>query len=291
MGVLLFSPLALSACGAGQVTQTATQNRDKVGPMAQVGDISLRAVELAAPPGDKYEQGSDAELTLAIVNGGEEPDTLVGVSGTDFAGAQISASSGSPSPPAPAAPSGPPPATPPGTAAPPRTAAPPPPGAPPPPPGPPPPPPRPPPPPAGPRRPPAGPPPRARSGPRHAGPGRGFAARDPAAVDGLRRVRRPHDHADGTRPVAHHGPVPPGHLHLPEGRCRDHGDHRRQPHLRQHADRDFQLRREEPRRVGGRRSHRSRRPPADRLLLCCGRRPPQNCRPRRLASVSCLPPV
>src|SRR3954447_12847728 len=98
MGVLLFSPLALSACGAGQVTQTATQNRDKVGPMAQVGDISLRAVELAAPPGDKYEQGSDAELTLAIVNGGEEPDTLVGVSGKDFTSAQISASSASPSP-------------------------------------------------------------------------------------------------------------------------------------------------------------------------------------------------
>src|SRR3954465_2832122 len=106
MGVLLFSPLVLSACGAGQVTQTATQNRDKVGPMAQVGDISLRAVELAAPPGDKYEQGSDAELTLAIVNAGEEPDTLVGVSGTDFAGAQISASSVSPSPSAQATPSG-----------------------------------------------------------------------------------------------------------------------------------------------------------------------------------------
>src|SRR3954462_11309974 len=118
MGVLLFSPLALSACGAGQVTQTATQNRDKVGPMAQVGDISLRAVELAAPPGDKYEQGSDAELTLAIVNGGEEPDTLVGVTGTDFAGAQISASSVSPSPSVQATPSGSAAAAPSGTAVP-----------------------------------------------------------------------------------------------------------------------------------------------------------------------------
>jgi copper(I)-binding protein len=124
MGVLLFSPLVLSACGAGQVTQTATQNRDKVGPMAQVGDISLRAVELAAPPGDKYEQGSDAELTLAIVNGGEEPDTLVGVSGTDFAGAQISASSVSPSPSAQATPSGSAAATPSGTPTPSGTAAP-----------------------------------------------------------------------------------------------------------------------------------------------------------------------
>src|SRR4051795_9428012 len=117
MGVLLFSPLVLSACGAGQVTQTATQNRDKVGLMAQVGDISLRAVELAAPPGDKYDQGSDADLTLAIVNAGEEPDTLVGVSGTDFAGAQISASSVSPSPSAQATPSGSAAGTPSGTAA------------------------------------------------------------------------------------------------------------------------------------------------------------------------------
>src|SRR4051794_41536532 len=144
MGVLLFSPLVLSACGAGQVTQTATQNRDKVGLMAQVGDISLRAAELAAPPGDKYEQGSDAELTLAIVNGGEEPDTLVGVSGTDFAGAEISASSASPSPSAPATPSGSAAATPSGTPIPsgtpaPSVSAPPPGGAPPPGPAPPPP--------------------------------------------------------------------------------------------------------------------------------------------------------
>src|SRR3712207_9405987 len=31
MGVLLLSPVALTACSAGQVPQTATQNRDKVG--------------------------------------------------------------------------------------------------------------------------------------------------------------------------------------------------------------------------------------------------------------------
>jgi hypothetical protein len=36
VGVALFSPVALSACSAGQVTQTATQERDKVGAMAQV---------------------------------------------------------------------------------------------------------------------------------------------------------------------------------------------------------------------------------------------------------------
>ena len=31
IGVLLLSPAALSACSAGQVTQTASQNRDKTG--------------------------------------------------------------------------------------------------------------------------------------------------------------------------------------------------------------------------------------------------------------------
>ncbi len=40
MGVLLLSPVALSACSAGQVTQTPSQVRDKTGAQAQVGDIS-----------------------------------------------------------------------------------------------------------------------------------------------------------------------------------------------------------------------------------------------------------
>ena len=42
LGVLLLSSVALSACSAGQVTQTATQERDKTGSMAQVGDLTLR---------------------------------------------------------------------------------------------------------------------------------------------------------------------------------------------------------------------------------------------------------
>lgn len=95
-GVLLLSPLALSACSAGQVTQTNTQERDKVGAMAQVGDITVRAVELESPRGGAgYEAGDDAELTLAIVNGGQEADTLVGVDGEGFGDAEIE-SSGSP---------------------------------------------------------------------------------------------------------------------------------------------------------------------------------------------------
>ncbi|MGY1802744.1 hypothetical protein ACI78T_05615 [Blastococcus sp. SYSU D00922] len=95
-GVLLLSPLALSACSAGQVTQTNTQERDKVGAMAQVGDITVRAVELESPRGGAgYEAGDDAEMTLAIVNGGQEADTLVGVDGEGFGDAEIE-STGSP---------------------------------------------------------------------------------------------------------------------------------------------------------------------------------------------------
>jgi copper(I)-binding protein len=93
VGVALFSPVALSACSAGQVTQTATQERDKVGAMAQVGDITLRAVELAAPRGGSYEAGEDAELTMAVVNTGEETDTLVSVEGEGFSSAEITGTS------------------------------------------------------------------------------------------------------------------------------------------------------------------------------------------------------
>jgi copper(I)-binding protein len=125
LGVLLFSPVALSACSAGQVSQTATQERDKTGAMAQVGDIALRQVLLAYPPGGTYDRGDDAELTLAIVNSGDQPDTLVDVSGTDFAGAEIGVSaSASASPSAQATPGGPAAATPSGIPTPSGTATP-----------------------------------------------------------------------------------------------------------------------------------------------------------------------
>ncbi len=92
VGVALFSPIALSACSAGQVTQTATQQRDKVGAMAQVGDITLRQIEIAYPRGGRYDAGDDAELTMAVINTGEEPDTLVSVDGEGFSSAEITGS-------------------------------------------------------------------------------------------------------------------------------------------------------------------------------------------------------
>jgi copper(I)-binding protein len=90
LGVALFSPVALSACSAGQVTQTGTQERDKVGAMAEVGDITLRQVNLAFPRSASYEAGDDAELTMAVVNTGDEADTLISVEGEGFGDAEIS---------------------------------------------------------------------------------------------------------------------------------------------------------------------------------------------------------
>jgi copper(I)-binding protein len=93
--VLLVSPVALAACSAGQVTQTATQERDKVGAMAQVGGITLRAVQLENPRGGSYARGDDAGLRIAIVNGGEESDALVGISGEGFGDVEIDGGSSS----------------------------------------------------------------------------------------------------------------------------------------------------------------------------------------------------
>jgi copper(I)-binding protein len=90
MGALLLSPIALTACSAGQVSQTATQNRDKVGPEAAVGDITLRQITLAHPQDGLYEEGENAELQMAIVNTSTEADTLVGIEGEVFDGVLVS---------------------------------------------------------------------------------------------------------------------------------------------------------------------------------------------------------
>jgi len=90
MGVLLLSPVALSACSAGQVTQTATQERDKTGSSAKVGDITVRAVELEHPLGDIYDAGESADLRMAIVNSSQQSDTLTDITGDGFASAEIS---------------------------------------------------------------------------------------------------------------------------------------------------------------------------------------------------------
>jgi hypothetical protein len=92
VGVLLFTPVALSACSAGQVNQTSTQVRDKVGLTAQVGDILLRGVQLAYPQSGAYAAGDDAPLQGAIVNTGAQDDVLTGISGPGFSGVRVTGS-------------------------------------------------------------------------------------------------------------------------------------------------------------------------------------------------------
>lgn len=89
VGVLLFSPLVISACSAGQVNQTSTQLRDKVGPEVQVGDLTLRGIQLAYPTNGSYAPGDDAELQMSMVNSGSEDDALVGIKGTGFAEVRV----------------------------------------------------------------------------------------------------------------------------------------------------------------------------------------------------------
>jgi copper(I)-binding protein len=59
--------------------------------MAEVGDIRLRAVELAYPRGGSYDAGDDAELRMAVVNSGQQDDTLVEISGDGFRDVEVDA--------------------------------------------------------------------------------------------------------------------------------------------------------------------------------------------------------
>ena len=92
VGVLLFSPLVITACRAGQVNQTSTQLRDKVGATVVVGDLTLRQVQLAYPTDGSYAPGDDAQLQMTIVNSGTEDDALVGIDGTGFSEVRVTGS-------------------------------------------------------------------------------------------------------------------------------------------------------------------------------------------------------
>jgi copper(I)-binding protein len=65
--------LALSGCGAGQVSQTATQEPAVNGTLAMVGPIALRNIHLRATQSTDYVQpGSDVDLLFVAVN--DSPD-------------------------------------------------------------------------------------------------------------------------------------------------------------------------------------------------------------------------
>jgi hypothetical protein len=89
VALLLLAPIALSACGAGQVTQTATQARDRTGGQGQLGDIAVRAVHLEYPADGVHDPGDPVRLAMGIVNGGHVEDELIGVAGDAFTGATV----------------------------------------------------------------------------------------------------------------------------------------------------------------------------------------------------------
>lgn len=73
--------LLLAGCGAGQITQTATQQPAVNGAYAQVKTLVLRDAALEFPPtGQAYSAGSSASLSLRIINQGQQDDELLSVS-------------------------------------------------------------------------------------------------------------------------------------------------------------------------------------------------------------------
>jgi copper(I)-binding protein len=88
MGVLLLSPVALAACSAGQVAQTATQEQN-LGNSADLGNLHLRALELPYPTGGVYPSGADVRLLGAIANDTPAEDTLVSIEGDDFDSVEV----------------------------------------------------------------------------------------------------------------------------------------------------------------------------------------------------------
>lgn len=80
-GVLaLGAALVLAGCGAGQITQTDSQQPAVNGTYAQVKTIVLRDVAVQYPTsGPGYGVGATPALTLTIVNQGAQDDSLVSV--------------------------------------------------------------------------------------------------------------------------------------------------------------------------------------------------------------------
>jgi copper(I)-binding protein len=77
----LAAAVALSGCGAGQVSQTATQEPGVNGTSAGVGQIAIRNIHLRAAQASDYVQpGRDVELLfVAVSNSPDVNDKLVSI--------------------------------------------------------------------------------------------------------------------------------------------------------------------------------------------------------------------
>ncbi|MEU3625281.1 hypothetical protein BS329_04110 [Amycolatopsis coloradensis] len=77
----LGAALVLAGCGAGQITQTDSQQPAVNGTYAQAKDLVLRNAALQFPEeGQAYPAGAAVPLSLTIVNQGKQDDELVSVS-------------------------------------------------------------------------------------------------------------------------------------------------------------------------------------------------------------------
>jgi copper(I)-binding protein len=92
-GLVVAAGLTLSACGAGQIAQTAQQRPTVDGAMADVGTLALRNVALDYPDGGFYDQGGSASLRMSITNQGTGSDTLTEVR-SNVAGSVLISDSG-----------------------------------------------------------------------------------------------------------------------------------------------------------------------------------------------------
>lgn len=72
--------MALSACSAGQITQTDSKPPVITGIDADAGDIALRDIAVVFPGSQGYEAGDNAPLRMFLSNAGQSPDALVNVS-------------------------------------------------------------------------------------------------------------------------------------------------------------------------------------------------------------------
>lgn len=73
--------LGLTGCGAGQLSQTATQEAAVNGVSSSAGEVALRNVHLRAPQTTDYVRpGSPVELLFVAVNNSpDQPDRLVSI--------------------------------------------------------------------------------------------------------------------------------------------------------------------------------------------------------------------
>ncbi|MBW0107028.1 hypothetical protein, partial [Pseudonocardia sp. KRD291] len=82
--VALTGVLALSGCGAGQLSQTANQISAVNGISTQQGDVLIRDARIAFPPrtseGVLYPAGGSAPMEVTLLNTGAVTDRLVRVS-------------------------------------------------------------------------------------------------------------------------------------------------------------------------------------------------------------------